>query len=566
MKKLLATLLLGISAVASAQNVSPTGSLDPSQVYTTGNLVNNTQTATDTTSTWQNVVFQNGLTCWAPGGPGNCGPLPTIQPNSGSMNFSYGLTDVYQVVNISNALASSGTGLRVNGFNFGFTAKNGNGWDDGRVDTLSAYVNFYDKNNSLATNYYYDLNYKFDWTTFYFSKNFDSPYAVSDLSNVRYGFVGMDNNFWAGTYGPEIYGVNFSLKYSVDPCAKDPLSSASCPGFIEALSKLAIEPVVMQEASISAPATSIVEPAAPTQSTTVASTQPATQQVAVVQTAQPVVSQPTTQSNNNQQQQQSSGPTLSSVLNMIQSNARREQTIAASAVAAANEVAQTSVANAEQTALSVASTSSTNSQQATTQQTNTVQQTTTNQTASNNTLSQGVPLVNATVNSQLATNNNLVSNNSVQQNTTTTQQVYSLPTNQVQAVNSTQATTEIRTVESDNVVFASNFLTNRTNPLTDIVENNVRPMNAVLEQKERPMNKNPANNELAMGVDLERMALQPVGYNAYLQLALRDSAFYAPKEIYRNQRVIDNQRAVRLLNFASELKHQEMVNQQYGER
>jgi hypothetical protein len=47
---------------------------------------------------------------------------------------------------------------------------------------------------------------------------------------------------------------------------------------------------------------------------------------------------------------------------------------------------------------------------------------------------------------------------------------------------------------------------------------------------------------------------------------MRDVAFYAPKEIYRNQRVIDNQRAVRLLNFASELKHQEMVNQQYGEK
>jgi len=322
---------------------------------------------------------------------------------------------------------------------------------------------------------------------------------------------------------------------------------------------------VIQESSISAPATSIVEPTAPTQSTTAASTQPTTQQVAVVQTVQPVVSQPTTQTTNNQQQQQSSGPTLSSVLNMIQSNARREQNIAASAVAAANEVAQTIVANTEQTALSVASTSSINSQQVTTQQTNTVQQTTNNQTANNNGLSQGVPLVSATAINQLATNNSLVSNNNIQQNTTPTQ-VYALPTNQVQAVNSTQATTEVRTVESDNVVFASNFLTNKTNPLTDIVENNVRPMNAVLEQKERPMNKNPANNELATGVDLERMALQPVGYNAYLQLALRDASFYAPKEIYRNQRVIDNQRAVRLLNFASELKHQEMVNQQYGEQ
>lgn len=120
--------------------------------------------------------------------------------------------------------------------------------------------------------------------------------------------------------------------------------------------------------------------------------------------------------------------------------------------------------------------------------------------------------------------------------------------------------------DNDLVVFSNNFLTNRANPLTEIVENNTRPTNNSVEQKESTLNRNATNNELAGNVQLENMAVQPVGYNAYLQLALRDVAFYAPKEIYRNQRVIDNQRAVRLLNFASELKHQEMVNQQYGEK
>lgn len=120
--------------------------------------------------------------------------------------------------------------------------------------------------------------------------------------------------------------------------------------------------------------------------------------------------------------------------------------------------------------------------------------------------------------------------------------------------------------DNDLIVFSNNFLTNRANPLTEIVENTTRPTNNSVEQKESVLNRNAVNNELAGGVQLENMAVQPVGYNSYLQLALRDVAFYAPKEIYRNQRVIDNQRAVRLLNFASELKHQEMVNQQYGEK
>jgi hypothetical protein len=56
------------------------------------------------------------------------------------------------------------------------------------------------------------------------------------------GFVGRDNNFWAGTYGPEIYNVNFSLKYSVkpDPCIADPLSSPTCPGYALATVKNSI--------------------------------------------------------------------------------------------------------------------------------------------------------------------------------------------------------------------------------------------------------------------------------------------------------------------------------------
>ena len=32
---------------------------------------------------------------------------------------------------IASVLPNTGSGLRVNGYNFGFTAKNGNGWDDG---------------------------------------------------------------------------------------------------------------------------------------------------------------------------------------------------------------------------------------------------------------------------------------------------------------------------------------------------------------------------------------------------------------------------------------------------
>ena len=198
---------------------------------TTGNLINYGTTPTDTTSTWNNGVYVNQL-CFQAGQPGNCGPNPSVRPN-GVINFSYGQTDLNQIVNINRALSVGGTGVQLSGFNFGFMAKNGNGWDDARQDYLAAYVKLYNAGGGLAANYDYSAqtNRKYNWTQFNFSETFANPIAASQYSNAQVGFVGRDNNFWAGNYGPEIYNVSFSLKYRVDPCATNPAYSPSCSGF-----------------------------------------------------------------------------------------------------------------------------------------------------------------------------------------------------------------------------------------------------------------------------------------------------------------------------------------------
>jgi len=223
--------------------LSTTLSSKAQTVDTTGSLVNFSNQATSVTSTWQNAgSIGQPLTCWAGGDPGYCGPLPRVAAwgaNSNIINFSYGTTDLYQVVNIKNALPNTGTGLQVNGFNFGFTAKNGNGWDDGRQDYLTAYVNITNNTNSKVVEAYnYNLNGRYNWTSFNFSETFKTPYAVPDLGNATYGFIGRDNNFWVGPYGPEIRDTTFSLKYSVDPCSTNVLSSPSCSGYADALAKL----------------------------------------------------------------------------------------------------------------------------------------------------------------------------------------------------------------------------------------------------------------------------------------------------------------------------------------
>ena len=237
-------LFLGLlcSSFSNSQSIDPV----------TGNLINTGSTPTDTTSLWNNGVYVNQL-CFYAGDPGNCGPNPSVRPG-GVINYSFGTVDLNQVVNINKALSIGGSGVQLSGFNFGFMAKNGNGWDDGRQDYLGAYVKFYNSAGGLASAYDYTsyTNNRYNWTQFNFSETFASPAAASTYGNAQVGFVGRDNNFWAGTYGPEIYNVSFSLKYSVrpDPCIADPLSSPTCPGYALATVKNSILGSTVSNASV----------------------------------------------------------------------------------------------------------------------------------------------------------------------------------------------------------------------------------------------------------------------------------------------------------------------------
>lgn len=106
-----------------------------------------------------------------------------------------------------------------------------------------------------------------------------------------------------------------------------------------------------------------------------------------------------------------------------------------------------------------------------------------------------------------------------------------------------------------------NFTTDRTNPINDIIEG--KPQLAE-QQTEQPatssVNRSAQNNEAAGGVDINNLAVVPVGFASY-NIALKDVAFYQPKEIYRNQRTTDNRRA--LQNLRSDQLHQQMIDQQW---
>jgi len=105
-----------------------------------------------------------------------------------------------------------------------------------------------------------------------------------------------------------------------------------------------------------------------------------------------------------------------------------------------------------------------------------------------------------------------------------------------------------------------NFTTDKTNPISDIIDNKPVVAEQRTEVKLPAVNANAQNNDVAGGVDINSIAVVPVGFSAYT-IALADANFYQPKEIYRNQRTIDNRRA--LQNLRSDQLHEQMINQQW---
>ena len=583
--------------------------LDPTQVYTTGNIVLNTPQGGPTP--WVGGVYQDNLTCWGWGDPGYCGPSPIVRPG-GNINFSYGSSYIYQQQHISTLLPSV-TGLQVNGYNFGFTAKNGNGWDDGRTDNLMALVRFWDNTNGRsATNLLYgdvySLNYRFNWTTFDYSKTFTTPLAVPSIGQVQYGFIGSDNNGWAGPYGPEIYNVNFSLKYSVDPCTTNPMYSPTCPGYLDALNKLLPKTTTPSTTTETTPTgtIAIVDNVAITPTGTYGSAPPppppgsppppegsqpppppsgpapmgAPGPASQVASTQPA---PSGQQTKIGEVSDSSGGSkstvsLSSVLSMISSNQDKTSALEKSVVQSADAQAFTAGESAKQQAEKVAGDAQSQSVGGNATASSSVQSSSTqssfSQVQGSAVSLQGNLQSNTTFNTarlQQSLNSSFTSqtessilNNVSQQGiqyqpTTSKQEITAAITTPIASYTILPPTrqpmqaVEMPMIEGLKFGFKS--------PVENAMESKpfVMQMNTESQQLSS-VNRNAQNNEAAGNISIESIAKQPANYAQYFVM-MPDVAFYAPKEIYKNQKTVDNARALRQLS--SDRLHQDMVNQQY---
>ena len=615
-----------------------------SQVSNTGNLVG---------STWSNGYSVPELTCWGDErGSNNCSPggIPYVRPG-GAINFSYSFTELYQARAMADALPYSGAGLMVTGFQFNWMSKNGNYWDDARQDQLSAYVQMYSKGGQWIENQSYNLNFIHDWTNFAWTGTFSKERRGEDLGTILYGFMGKDNNYWLGPYGPEIMNVSFSLRYQPDPCVTNPLHSTDCPGFLKAIASPAYQ---AQESS--AAVTPIV--AATISSTTPAMSLPAmTSSVVKLTARQEQVAQETEQAGtsslgmankNANSFAEISLPTMSAAAARL--NSRQEQSSqdidstsvtsnsGTSSLMSLDKQAAAPVTVARVRSSSVDSTDSSGSRETASEQitiaqtatTGTLAQNISNQTRSNqsrdtstrsDTVSETVTLDQSLVAMPQSTSNTTVATvstlpvqpRSTAQTLTTdndtaastqislfrapepivisqpdTQTNYSLieparintdpqPVNipvQVLAAPTQPApvqetvtvaepvrapTIEIPAVDTQSSTVAS-ALIDRTNPLNDAMNSQQLPTQTAVFAGPA-VKPNTQDNDLAGGVTISQIARVPAGFDVYQNLAIREIAFYQPREIYRGQRTVDNVRALRSLG--QDAKHQEMVDQQY---
>lgn len=563
-----------------------------SQTSYTGNLVG---------STWSNGYSVPALTCWQPGDP-NCSPgTPYVRPD-GNINFSYVATELYQARSLADSLPYSGTGLMVTGFQFNWRSKNGNGWDDGKLDVLQAYVQMYSKGGQWIEAQTYNLNFIHNWTDFSWSGTFSKERRGSDLGTILYGFYGKDNNYWMGPYGPEITNVSFSLRYQPDPCVVNPLHSTDCPGFLKAIASPVYQVQESNSVVASVPtANTKTAPLVPFSPTTIvklnAKQEQFTQETEIATSSTisstgfvvSMVNQaPTATITNIRSNSKESLDNTVSVDSLYeQTSLSQTATINTIIQTAASQTknnkakdtsnASTEITSFDQTPVTISQPANVTDRSLTipAQSRSSVQTITADSDISVQTYVSlfRAPESSAVNQQNTQTNYDLVEsvkfNADTQHVTIVTPALVtngqSIPaietTSVVENFKSAALETPAADIQSNSVVTA---LIDRTNPLNNVL--NSQPLTAQTAAifAGPSVKSNTADNDAAGKVSISQIAKIPAGFDVYQNLAIREMAFYQPREIYRGQRTVDNVRALRSLG--QDAKHQEMVDQQYGGR
>jgi len=213
MKKLLALVLVLASCFGIAQ---PTTGVT---YLSSPNLIPNAST------TWSNTV---------PGAAGGVtgGPVPAYNATTNTVIFSYTQQTVAYTYAFNQALRNAG--LAIGGYDYSWQINN-SGMNSG---TLAGKFTLTALNGTPLQTYNYTYNESTgdaeQFVTHSGTQWFPQNHSSSNISGFTMEWTGKDNRFWAGYWGPRVREPSISLRYLVDLCASNPLSSPDCPGYAQA--------------------------------------------------------------------------------------------------------------------------------------------------------------------------------------------------------------------------------------------------------------------------------------------------------------------------------------------
>jgi hypothetical protein len=543
-----------------------------------------------------------------------CAGFGNILNSNNLLDSTKGGSYLNQAFAVNTALQNAGVGAMVHGFNYGFNWRVGTGFfgctafnQDGSCSWMmntpayaNAAVSLTNKNNQII----HQQNYSFSGE--------NTSGSVSDKfllpTSLNQSMLGMGRiTGSASGPGSSVEGAWATLIYTADPCVANPLHSSNCKGYAFAIAKqlapqssstvsyvdgtktldtpsgMTMDPTQPLPPPGSPPPPPGSEPPPP----------PGPQLAPGNPAASPPPSQPPAQGGSSQpragevktagdNKSSSSSPvSLSSVLSMISSNQARIGNEAKAVVQAAEAQATQSATAAQQQAETVAGAAAAQSMSGSSTSTSAATGTTARTTTQTQTSAFSLPTGQTSTASSIEAirpptqvdTAETTQHTSTGLSATAPASQYSLFTAPVAGAFSSvesplanfgfQLPTRRSSIQSEpeSAPQSEGIRIGGQSALNDVLEQ--RPMllsTTAQEQKTDAVNKNAQSNEVAGRVDIAAMATQPVGYQTY-SFTLTDVPFYAPREIYRNQRTVDNARALRQLTNDS--RHREMVEQQY---
>ena len=552
-----------------------------------------------------------------------CTGFGNIVNTNNLLDSTVGGSYLNQAFAVNTALQNAGVGATVHGFNYGFNWRVGQGFSgctatnqDGSCSWYmnipayaSASVSLTNSSNQIIE----QKNYSFSGEGT--SGSVSEKYLLPSSMNQSMLGTGRITGSASGT-GSSIEGAWATMIYTADPCVANPLHSSSCKGYAFAMSKqlsalnntapIAPNGTQMQDSvqdpsqppppppGSQPPPPPGAEPPPGSQPPTSGSSPPQGPQLAASNpAANPPPSQPPAQGGNSQpragevktagdnKSSTSSPVSLSSVLSMISSNQARIGNEAKAVVQAAEAQSTQAAAAAQQQAETVAGAAVAQSMSSSSTGTSAATGTAARTTAQTQVSAFSLPT------GQTATASSIeairpptqVDTAETTQNTGTGLSV-TTPTSQY-SLFAAPAASVFSSVESPVTNFGFQLPTGRfsvqsepesipqtegikiggQSTLNDVLEQRpMLPNTTAQEQKTDAVNKNAQPNEVAGRVDIATMSVQPAGYQTYSAI-MPDVAFYAPKEIYRNQRNVDNVRLLRSLS--SDRLHQQLIDLQY---